>query len=636
MPGSGRKYAIIGAGPIGLYLALRLYQKGVRDLFIIDLHAGEDIRPGHVHPNLVESIFRELGIDAEVPKVWHIRNVTECLLQQVNQRDITIIKQHFRDIQGHTITLDEDTLECDYVFDCSGSAHAVTNAVNRHQEANIFDHRPIVPDISIKQHFVAYISMDKVNYRKFYLKLYELQQQELDLLPYDPDKAQSLHALGWDHYVSPFIYAAPFKKDKFFVYMHMPEALPAEQHQTWFSAMLQYFCDDETISYQRIHGIKHGREKPYFNAVTVDPQIVNRYSYVSEGHATTIIAGDNLANVPYRTGFGIKGGMLTIDGLMTCLKIIDGKITGFSAASYQNRVEMYLELLHEILNKHYQPIAQGLLQGLRDAQGHFKAKVDFSDTEEDRVKLSEITARLHLAEGALALDDSLDAAKTRIVTDTYGLIKNKATLKSAVELLCEAFSTLPEHRANDKQRALRCLQQLAQALEKSGDSYYISGHPATAKGCYHHAVEIFNTLQPSMPASAGIALFRVQTSLVACLCQLQNYPQALQVAEQNEALLLSGSISPDAALTSTFISNYVTSLLSTLVDDDGIDEIRSAKARQLLQDPRLSELSLAIIKKQFAKQVALLEPGNNEEQEMDYGAANHWYSMLNSLPCTLL
>ncbi len=42
-------YAIVGAGPAGLYLAIKLHQAGVRDIVIYDARAGTYTRPGHLN-----------------------------------------------------------------------------------------------------------------------------------------------------------------------------------------------------------------------------------------------------------------------------------------------------------------------------------------------------------------------------------------------------------------------------------------------------------------------------------------------------------------------------------------------------------------------------------------------------------
>ena len=42
--------AIVGAGPAGLYLGIKLHQLGVRDVVIYDPRAGKYTRAGHITP----------------------------------------------------------------------------------------------------------------------------------------------------------------------------------------------------------------------------------------------------------------------------------------------------------------------------------------------------------------------------------------------------------------------------------------------------------------------------------------------------------------------------------------------------------------------------------------------------------
>ncbi len=140
---------VIGAGPAGLYAAIKLRKAGICNVVIYDPRAGIYTRPGHL--NL--SAFRqaEAGINKEFwagTKTGHIKDLERALYAEAKSLGIKIENKRFVQLHQHTATpgvvvVDhegkEEMVPADYVFDCTGSRREVINAVNR-----------IVPDSPLK------------------------------------------------------------------------------------------------------------------------------------------------------------------------------------------------------------------------------------------------------------------------------------------------------------------------------------------------------------------------------------------------------------------------------------------------------------------------------------------------------
>ena len=74
------KKVVIGAGPAGLYSAIKLWQQGIRELVVYDPRAGIYTRPGHLNKSVFTSTETGLSISFwPSDKVGHIKDLENQL-----------------------------------------------------------------------------------------------------------------------------------------------------------------------------------------------------------------------------------------------------------------------------------------------------------------------------------------------------------------------------------------------------------------------------------------------------------------------------------------------------------------------------------------------------------------------------
>ncbi len=74
------KKVIIGAGPAGLYTAIKLRKAGVKDVVVYDPRAGDYTRPGHLNRNVFSRAQDGLGFNFwSGDKVGHIKDLERAL-----------------------------------------------------------------------------------------------------------------------------------------------------------------------------------------------------------------------------------------------------------------------------------------------------------------------------------------------------------------------------------------------------------------------------------------------------------------------------------------------------------------------------------------------------------------------------
>ena len=156
---------IIGAGSIGLYLAYKLKKDGIKNIIIYDQRAGEYVRPGHINGSIFRLLENKLGKSFWQKEDGHIKEFERILYDQVRELAIPIEKKRFIRLHQHDqhkgiIVADaagqEELVECEYLFDCTGSRRLVAHNVNDLVAPKPFTIEPIAPNVRIKNHFLAY------------------------------------------------------------------------------------------------------------------------------------------------------------------------------------------------------------------------------------------------------------------------------------------------------------------------------------------------------------------------------------------------------------------------------------------------------------------------------------------------
>lgn len=131
---------IIGAGPAGLYTAIKCKENGL-DVLVLDPRAGEYTRPGFLQNRVFQKMNLDLNGKLGVAdgKPLHIKDLERKLYKKATDLGITIKKHEFMglyaDAQSPGILVEADgvvrRIPTEYVFDCTGRKRAVVDEVNR-------------------------------------------------------------------------------------------------------------------------------------------------------------------------------------------------------------------------------------------------------------------------------------------------------------------------------------------------------------------------------------------------------------------------------------------------------------------------------------------------------------------------
>ncbi|MFI4919339.1 MAG: FAD-dependent oxidoreductase [Legionellales bacterium] len=376
------KVIIIGAGPAGLYAAIKFKKAGLNDIAVYDPRAGIYTRPGHVTSRTITKVSEGIGVDfwPDKEKNYHIKDIERALYAEAIKLEIMIdrkkfIRLHQAPINQGVVVADENGEEIlvfsDYIFDCTGSHRQVIEDVNRIKpDAPPFKLEPIAIK-SPKNHLLAYVKVSTSQWERFNCIKEEIGT---DISKIDPVfRVQSiikLSSLGWHEWVIPNVYGASFGKDKVCIYLHTPPSLVKEDYDHWLTAVLQ--CYLPSIQYEHLSPSKKYKYKPRFMTFTSNPQELIQMSYKGEDLPTVIALGDAQIDSYFELGNGIYNGMRRIDALFNHMKISNGDI------SYYDSLQ-YMQLIHKELTEHKDAIGLvAALQGFSSAFGRFLERLQLA------------------------------------------------------------------------------------------------------------------------------------------------------------------------------------------------------------------------------------------------------------------
>jgi tetratricopeptide (TPR) repeat protein len=319
-----KNIVIAGAGPVGLYAAIRLKkQYGAEvNVVVIDPYLDSYDRPGIIAQMAVETINKSLsaaGIKPILvpqsggypPNSVFIKDLQGALLADAKDLGISLVQGSFTRAEGHDVVVTSKgaggavskSLHCDLLLDCSGERRVVATQVNT-AKPGTFTIAPIA-DNPIKKHFVAYVQMDAENAAKCKLQ----QAQEIDPLSFAVNMEALRKTHGWEHHALPQVTPASWDLDggrkRFCFYFEIPDRLQGADPgaQAAYLGALLKLKTGENIAFVVEEG--RGRFLPF----DVDPKIVRNPVNTTAYSFPIALCGDAHMSPEYRLGTGVRNGI---------------------------------------------------------------------------------------------------------------------------------------------------------------------------------------------------------------------------------------------------------------------------------------------------------------------------------------
>ncbi|CEG59581.1 protein of unknown function [Legionella micdadei] len=489
------KVVICGAGPIGLYLAIRLKQKGVKNIVVYDPRAGEYTRPGHLNQSVFATAETGLGIKIwDYTKTGHIKDLEKKLYKEACNLKIQIEKQRFVEFNAKkkgVVVKDLDENQTDVesymVFDCTGSRREVIKAFNVVQP-NYFTLKPIINenDIFVKNHFLAYVKMDPSDY---------LSLRDSDYLRYDSDMyvtyMQKFREFGWKEFAPPYFYEVNFGKNKVCMYVEHPDNLSQDLHGQWLQTVLEFHSNDPAIKYELCPPSKKGLKKPRFNAFTVNPQELSAVVFNGSRRLPAVAAqGDAQIDFNHRLAHGVEDGFERIETFLKDLDIIDG-IIYFDGDTAEEHLKPELATHREKLVRHYARQKEEARKALIPAKKQYL----------------EIIAATGDADKKLALQETLKVIDARIsythVTDKLSLCEDSHSKQLSADdlaLLDEIYrdytnanDNLPEYYENFRATLPEIAARLARHYKTVATDLFQKNRFSEAIDAYKKALQLYQS-----------------------------------------------------------------------------------------------------------------------------------------------
>lgn len=540
-----KNIVITGAGPIGLYLAIRLNQiiKTYRldtTVTVIDPRVGKYDRPGIVARMALMALEKGIGFPLDSVKegddtgtAMFIQDLEKSLYEIATSMKVKFINSQFKEFVPHYLKITnslnkEQNIPCDMALDCSGPKRALVKSVS----AKSFETLP-VGDNPLKCHFIAYVNMDEKNAKLMHEKL-------------PPDKnlikhaiaLEKLRALGWSEFVEPELssrtYATKTKDSKettrFYLYFEIPPALinaGQEKQLEWLNALLYLKTENENIQFE----IESGKMK--FIPFLVDPHKVEPHMAEDKKNSITVVpCGDAQIEPDYRLGIGILSGIQRADALLESIELRNNEIQ-INQEKYKEFLKKPMGLHQSELEKDYIIRKKGFIYGLeKEKLLYEKALLLFPSLKEKSIildGLKEINKRLamhHLEKGQAEFKKTTDR-DGKIKLNKNKELENPALLDDYKDKLIQALQLLPNSATTEIKQVKEDLFQLALTYKELAGELFKYNRLVPAKKYYETSLKLL-TKHFAIAHTEEIA--KIYSNLCVILMKQKRYDDLIQTA----------------------------------------------------------------------------------------------------------
>lgn len=536
------KKVIIGAGPAGLYTAIKLWQEGIRKMVVYDPREGNYTRLGHLNDSVIVFAQKGLGINFwPANKVGHIKDLEKKLYAEAKKIGIKIEKKRFLRLQQDEkhpgIVVDnagiEEFVEADYVFDCTGARREVISAVN-----HIVPESPLqlttITELPVRNHFFAYVKINKSEWDRFEMEQNIINFPEtIDAFSY-VQSIIKLRALGWKEFKFPRIKGIEFGKNKVCLYIHAPDGLAKENFDNWVQTVLE--CYTKPISYQKLDSSSNQQ----FHTFSSKAQALKEVSYKGKNLPTVVALGDAQIDFDYYLGVGIENGIKRINSLFDHAVVFDNEIQYFDSAEYLQTINAQLRDHKEELIREAERVRQSFVDALERAELKFREVLRLSPDLDGlgiiRETLKEIEVRQSYVKATKLFAVYHNSSKHVVLAnvDIEGKLTNIQT-----ELL-KVRTELPKSFATEHKEVEALLISLAVSWKEVGNALFKNKKSEQAIGAYKKALEIYNLTDFS--GKYLLKELSLYSNLAVSYLQNKLYSEAITAAET--ALLVFNSCSP--------------------------------------------------------------------------------------------
>ncbi|WP_158617492.1 FAD-dependent oxidoreductase [Legionella sp. km772] len=593
---------IIGAGPMGLYLAYKLHQAKVKHIVIYDPRTGEYVRPGHVNSAHFRKLDRALGKSSLSSSFGHIKDFERKLFKEISDLGIPAEKKEFvRFNEGAKKSIvvknsdgDEEIIECDYVFDCTGSQRTLVNTMNHLITPAPFTLKPIKENVVIKQHLLAYVRMSEEDLDRI-PAFGIMNQPDYFLTAEQHIKAVNrMRVLGWQDFGLPQLYGIYFGKGKVCLYMECPDNLPRSAYEDWVKIALDVSTNSTDITFSQLPPSRKYKSKPRLSSFIVNPGELEQAAFTSKKYPTLIPIGDAQTEPHYGLAQGITDGMDRVDAFMDHIEVLDGNIAYFDTDEYHEAIRKMMKSHKESIIDKYQRRDEYSYKMLQLAKTNYTealtaAKGSSAETE--------LTALVKEINARLAYQDALKLRVSLLIDGKEELSSSKHSTDVLVSKLIElaglcihAYENLPITFNADKIKSFTMFKHCAAHLKECGNRYVKAGNNLKAIDAYQEALKLYR--YPGLELS--LEQTTIQSNIVITYRKLNNHEAAIALGGM--ALSNTPKTTDFADIRKKLLYNVLKSFQTTIqaISADKVLEISLEKQKAILlldTHPNLLELS---------------------------------------------
>ncbi|KTD61108.1 FAD-dependent monooxygenase family protein [Legionella spiritensis] len=371
-----KNIAVVGGGPIGLYLAIRLSHvleevHVPMQVVVIEPRLDEYNTPGFVAKNVLDVLTRKVALDprhfregGDNGSSIFIMDLETALCLEAKKHKIRFIKAEFVDLQqGQLQFSNGSSLSCSITLDCTGSRRLLVRKINEkhpsHKRAFTIER---IADNPVKHHLAVHTTMNTLNARLI-----------TDKIAHNPLKhvltlERLRHEFGWPEFIEPELgikrYAlsgAPEWQGVYF-YVEIPPKLfraGFEELMDWLKAVIQLKTELESVDF-----IKNQNETRY-RTFQLDPcKVTEPLFQGGQGLPKVIPCGGAQIDPDYGAGIGLRSGLFRAEALMDALKP-DGEFLTFVPDIYERKLREPLGYQERLLVSEYQRKRKRITAALR-------------------------------------------------------------------------------------------------------------------------------------------------------------------------------------------------------------------------------------------------------------------------------